>query len=137
MEKVTLEPGTQATVTWQVSEADLASAIGVDLSDAFPGVLATARMVALLEVAASRVLRPLLAEGELSVGVTGNVAHSAATPPGATVRATAQFIRQEGKMYVFEVWAEDDGGEIGRGLHKRAIVSSERLVSGAARRCPV
>ena len=105
------------------------------MSDIFPGVLATARMIALMEVAASRVLRPLLAEGELSVGVTVEVSHSAATPPGATVRAAARFLRQEGKMYVFEVWAEDGGGEIGRGVHKRAIVSSERLEIGAARRC--
>jgi len=135
MERATLDPGAHASVTWRVSDADLASAIGVGMSDVFPGVLATARMIALMEVAASRVLRPLLAESELSVGVTVDVSHSAATPPGATVRATAQFLRQEGKMYVFEVWAEDDGGEIGRGVHKRAIVSSERLEIGAVRRC--
>src|SRR5215510_1726625 len=135
MERATLDPGAHASVTWRVSDADLASAIGVGMSDIFPGVLATARMIALMEVAASRVLRPLLAEGELSVGVTVDVSHSAATPPGATVRATARFIRREGKMYVFEVWAEDDGGEIGRGVHKRAIVLSERLEIGAVRRC--
>src|SRR5262245_44282718 len=135
MDRAILDPGARACVTWRVSDADLASAIGVGMSDVFPGVLATARMIALMEVAASRVLRPLLAESELSVGVTVDVSHSAATPPGATVRATAQFLRQEGKMYVFEVWAEDDGGEIGRGVHKRAIVSAERLEIGAVRRC--
>jgi fluoroacetyl-CoA thioesterase len=136
MERATIDPGAHAGVTWRVSEADLASAIGVGMSDVFPGVLATARMIALMEVAAARVMRPLLAEGELSVGVTVDVTHSAATPPGATVLVTARFLRQEGKIYVFEVWAEDDGGEIGRGVHKRAIVSSERLEIGAARRCP-
>jgi fluoroacetyl-CoA thioesterase len=135
MERARLDLGAHASVTWRVSDADLASAIGVGMSDVFPGVLATARMIALMEVAASRVMRPLLAEGELSVGVTVDVSHSAATPPGATVRAKARFLRQEGKMYVFEVWAEDDGGEIGRGVHKRAIVSSERLEIRALRRC--
>jgi fluoroacetyl-CoA thioesterase len=135
MERAMLDPGAHACVTWRVSDADLASAIGVGMSDEFPGVLATARMIALMEVAASRVMRPLLAEGELSVGVTVDVSHSAATPPGATVRATARFLRQEGKLYVFEVWAEDDGGKIGRGVHKRAIVSSERLEIRALRRC--
>jgi predicted thioesterase len=136
MERTTLETDANACVTCRVSEADLASAIAIDLSDSFPGVLATSRMIALMEVAAARVLRPLLAEGELSVGVSVDVMHSAATPAGATVRATARFLRQEGKMYVFEVTAEDDGGEIGRGTHKRAIISSDRLVTGAARRCP-
>lgn len=33
-----------------------------------------------------------------------------------------------------EVSATDDSGEIGRGTHKRAIVSVERLLTGAARR---
>jgi predicted thioesterase len=40
----------------------------------------------------------------------------------------------EGKFYVFEVVAHDRGGEIGRGMHKRAIVNVDRLLSGAARR---
>jgi predicted thioesterase len=130
-----LEPGAEASVIRRVTEADLASAIAIDLPDAFPGVFATARMIALMEVAAARVLQPLLADGEFSVGVTVDVAHSAATPPGATVRARARFVRQEGKVYVFDVWAEDEGGEIGRGVHKRAIVAAERLLNGAARRC--
>src|SRR5262245_53950340 len=122
MERTTLNPDANASVTLRVSEADLADVIAIDQSDAFPAVLATARMIALMEVAASRVLQPLLGEGELSVGVTVEVAHSAATPLGAMVRATARFLEQEGKVYVFEVRAEDEGGEIGRGLHKRAIV---------------
>ncbi|MBI1762888.1 MAG: thioesterase [Acidobacteria bacterium] len=136
MERALLEVGAEASVIWRVAEADLVSAIAVGLPDAFPAVFATARMIALMEVAAARVLRPLLAAGELSVGVTVDVAHSAATPLGATVQTRARFVRQEGKVYVFEVWAEDEGGEIGRGLHKRAIVATERPLNGAARRCP-
>jgi fluoroacetyl-CoA thioesterase len=37
---------------------------------------------------------------------------------------------------LFEVIAEDEGGEIGRGKHKRAIVDSERLRAGANKRMP-
>jgi len=33
----------------------------------------------------------------------------------------------------FEVVARDRGGEIGRGTHKRAIISAERLLAGAER----
>jgi predicted thioesterase len=134
MERGILEPGAYASVKWLVAENDLAQAIAVDASDAFPGVLATARMIALMEVAAARALRPLLAEGELSVGVMVEVSHSAPTPLGANVQAMARFLRLEGKVYVFEVWASDDGGEIGRGVHKRAIVSTDRLINGALRR---
>ncbi len=42
----------------------------------------------------------------------------------------------EGKLYVFEVVATDDAGEIGRGTHRRAIVSVERIMAGAAKRAP-
>jgi hypothetical protein len=34
-----------------------------------------------------------------------------------------------------EICARDAGGEIGRGLHKRAAVVAARLVQGAVRRC--
>jgi predicted thioesterase len=91
-------------------------------------------MVAFMEVAAARVLRPHLREGEVSVGVSVDVVHTAATPPGATVTATARFLGKEGKLFLFEVVATDDAGEIGRGTHKRAVVGAERLVAGAARR---
>jgi predicted thioesterase len=91
-------------------------------------------MVALMELAAARVLRPHLGAGELSVGVSVDVMHTAATPPGATVTATARFLGREGKLFLFEVSAADNAGEIGRGRHKRAVVASERLVAGAARR---
>jgi predicted thioesterase len=70
----------------------------------------------------------------MSVGVAVDVLHTAATPPGATVTATARLTGRDGKLYVFEVTASDEGGEIGRGTHKRAVVSASRLLAGAAKR---
>jgi len=130
------EPELNATATAQliVGPQDLASSISVETGDQFPAVLATARMVALMEIAASRVLKPLLRPGELSVGVTVDITHTAPTPPGAQVTTTARYAGREGKLFLFEVSASDPGGEIGRGWHKRAIVTSERLQSGAAKR---
>jgi fluoroacetyl-CoA thioesterase len=80
------------------------------------------------------VLQPLLGPGELSVGVTVDVSHTAPTPVGAQVTATARYAGREGKLFLFEVSVSDPAGEVGRGWHKRAIVSNERLQSGAARR---
>ena len=128
-----LEINTTASASIVVQTSDLASALQID-DDKFPPVLATARMVALMEVAAARVLKPLLGPGELSVGVSVDVVHAAPTPVGASVVATATFTGREGKLFVFQVVASDDAGEVGRGTHKRAIVSTERIVSGAARR---
>ncbi len=133
------EPELNATATAEliVGPADLANSLSSETADSFPAVFATARMVALMEIAASRVLQPLLAPGELSVGVTVDVNHTAPTPPGAKVTATARYTGREGKLFLFEVSAADAGGEVGRGRHKRAIVTSERLQSGAAKRVAV
>ena len=122
------------TATLLVGPQDLASSISSETGDEFPPVLATARMIALMEIAAGRVLQPLLGPGELSVGVTVDISHTAPTPPGAEVIATARYAGREGRLFLFEVSVADPGGEVGRGWHKRAIVSSERLQSGAAKR---
>ena len=121
-----------ASARLKVAPSDLASALNLEPGDSFPPVFATSRMVALMEVAAARVLGPHLAAGEVSVGVSIDVVHTAATPPGATVTATAKFVGRDGKLFLFELSAADDAGEIGKGTHKRAIVASERIVAGAA-----
>ena len=130
------EPAANSTATARltVAPSDLANTLNLEPGDAFPPVFATSRMVGLMEVAAARVLRPHLREGEVSVGVSVDVVHSAATAPGVTVTATARFVGREGKLFLFEISAADSAGEVGRGTHKRAIVSSERLVAGASRR---
>ena len=132
-----LLPGAVGTAEQVVRASDLASALSADHADSFPDVFATARMVALMEVAAARAMAGILEEGELTAGVSINVTHSAATPPGLTVSARAHFVGMEGKFYRFEVFAEDDAGEIGRGFHSRAILRHARLLEGAERRRPV
>ena len=128
------EVNAAATAVLLVGPNDLASSISNEGGDEFPAVLATARMVALMETAASRVLQPLLNPGELSVGVTVDITHTAPTPAGVLVTANARYTGREGKLFVFEISAHDQGGEIGRGSHKRAIVETERLQRAAAKR---
>jgi len=130
------EVGASATVDLVVREADCASALRLsnDPLDNFPSVFATTRMIALMELAGARLMHPLLQPGEMSVGAHVDVSHIAATPIGAKVTATATYRGRDGKLFVFDVIAHDPGGEIGRGTHKRAIISEERLLSGAARR---
>lgn len=128
------ETGATATAAMKVRTRDLASVLPLEAGDAYPAVLATSRMIALMEIAASRILRPLLRDGELSVGVAVDIAHTAPTPVGASVIATARYVRRDGNVFVFEVRAADPAGEIGKGVHKRAIVSEERLMHGAAKR---
>jgi fluoroacetyl-CoA thioesterase len=128
------EINTTASAEIFVSATDLASALSLETEDSYPPVFATSRMVALMEVASSRLFRPFLGPGELSVGVTIDVSHKAATPRGIKVTANARYLGRDGKLFVFEVAAHDRGGEIGRGTHRRAIILTERLLAGAERR---
>jgi fluoroacetyl-CoA thioesterase len=129
-----IEIGSAATASIVVTGADLASVLNQTPDDAFPSVYATSRMVGLMELAASRAMRSALRAGELSVGVSVNIQHTAATSIGARVDAEARFAGMDGKLFTFEVAARDAGGEIGRGVHRRAIVAEGRLVQGAPRR---
>lgn len=126
--------GATAEARTRVTHADLASAVGLAAGDVFPPVYATSRLVALMEIAAARVLTPFLAAGEMSVGVSVDIVHAAATPAGAPVTATATLVGHEGKLFVFGVAARDPAGEVGRGTHKRAIVDAARLSAGAGKR---
>ncbi len=130
------EPPLNSTATAELTVAgsDLASASPDSPPPVFPAVLATARMVALMEVASARIVQPFLVAGETSVGVNLQVTHTAATAPGAKVRAEARYLGREGKLFLFEVAAYDPAGEIGRARHTRAVVTTARLEAGAARR---
>ena len=121
-------------LTHLVQPEDLAKGLSIDPQDDFPEVFATSRMVAVMELAAARLMKPLLKEGELSVGVNVSVNHLAATPDGEEVRAVAVFKGMEGKLYKFKVELHDKGGMAGEGTHTRAIVKTERLVQGAINR---
>src|SRR3982750_1848477 len=108
------EMNTTATAQWVVRPEDLASALPIEMGGAFPPGFATARIVGLMEIAPARVLQPLLGPGELSVGVTVDISHTAPTPVGAQVTATARYAGREGKLFLFEVSVSDPAGEVGR-----------------------
>lgn len=126
--------GATASASMTVTDADTAKALAVMAEDDFPDVFATARMVALMELAAARCITPLLQEGELSVGVGVNIQHLAATAKLDVVQAIATYLGTEGKLHKFSIEAFDSGGKIGTGTHTRAIVRTERLLAGAQAR---
>jgi len=125
--------GTQAEAVQIVTQDDLASILG-EVDDIFPKVFATSKMVALMEIAASRVLKKFLLSGECSVGIEININHVSATSIGAKVRAQATLIDFVDNVFTFTVQASDESGLIGEGTHKRSIVNIERLEKGALRK---
>jgi len=72
--------------------------------------------------------------GQTSVGTAISVEHTAASPIGATVTATAKITAIDGRKIEFEVAARDNVGEIGRGTHTRFIVDAERFMTKASAR---
>jgi len=125
--------GSEAKAMQIVCEDDLASILG-DVDDIFPKVFATSKMIALMEIAASRVLKKFLSNSECSVGIEININHISPTTIGATVRAQAILIDFVDHIFTFTVKAFDESGLIGEGTHKRSIVNIERLERGALRK---
>ena len=122
--------GSKAEVVQVVTLDDLASILG-EVDDIFPKVFATSKMVALMEIAASRVLKKFLSNSECSVGIEVNINHVSPTSIGAKVRAQAILIEIVDHIFTFTVKAFDESGLIGEGTHKRSIVDIERLEKGA------
>jgi fluoroacetyl-CoA thioesterase len=90
-------------------------------------VLATPVMINLFEAAALAAIEHLLPSGHQSLGIHLDVSHTAATPIGLRVIATAEVIRVEGRTVTFRVAARDEFEEIGGGTHQRVVVSVERF----------
>ena len=129
-----IQPGDTAEASFIVQAGDTARGLSISPEDNFPEVFATSRMVALMELAAARVMQRILQPGELSVGVIVDVRHTAATPVGCMVRAVARYVGPEGRLHRFQIEAFDEAGPIGDATHTRAVVSTERLLKGAERR---
>jgi predicted thioesterase len=86
-------------------------------------VLATPVMINLIEAAALSAIEHLLPVGHQSLGTVLNVRHTAATPVGMRVTATAEVIAVEGRLVRFRVEARDEKEAIGEGTHERVVVN--------------
>jgi len=98
-----------------------------DIFRSMPDVLATGFMVGLMEWACVELLRPHLDPGEGSLGISIDVSHEAATPPGHEVTVDATLAAIDGRKLSFDVVAHDERDLIGRGKHGRSIVLWEKF----------
>jgi len=117
--------GDTATVHTTVDQTNTAQAVG---SGSLP-VFATPMVIALMERAACEAIVNELAPGQSSVGTEINVAHTAASPVGAQVSATATVTQAKGRQVQFELIAHCGEQEIGRGTHTRFIIDAERFMA--------
>ena len=111
----TLEPGIQGVLERTV-EAQHCTRRGDH------DIFSTPNLVLLLEEAAIEGLAPHIRADQASVGTKIDIAHTAATLLGQTVRATATVTEVDRRRVVFDIRVEDDIEVIGTGTHERFVV---------------
>jgi len=111
-----------------VSDDDTALALG---SGEVP-VLATPRVVRLVEQATVRAIDGRLEAGSTTVGHRVQLDHLAPSAVGASVRAEAVLETVEGRRLTFRVTAADAQGLVAAGRITRVVVDKERFVEKAA-----
>lgn len=120
-----IQEGLTYTSRLTVGEGDTAIALG---SGDMP-VLATPRMMALMENAAMLAVAPELEEGNTTVGGHIESSHLKPSAIGKEVSATATLTKVEGKKLYFSIVAKMDDAVIGEGTHLRFIVNKEKFMS--------
>src|SRR5262245_20620608 len=126
----TLEPGLTATVELLVGANDTAAAF----SSGAVAVLATPRLIGLLEESAFLAVLPALAEEQTTVGTRVDVRHLAATPVGMRVTASAELLEVYERRLRFRIQAYDERELVAEGTHERAIVNCARFLERVAQK---
>lgn len=116
--------GLKGVASMEVTEADTAIA----MRSGSVAVLATPRVVALLEQATCAALQGHLAEGCTTVGMRVQVDHLQPTPVGGRVDAEAILEKIEGRRLTFMVSASDTKGVVAAGRVTRVLVEVDRFM---------
>ena len=109
-----------------VSDEDTAVAFG---SGDVP-VLATPRIAALVEEAASTAIAEDLDESATSVGTHLEIDHLMPSAVGDTVVAEARVMRCTGRRIEFHVQVKQDDVLLARGNHVRVVVDRDEFLQG-------
>lgn len=119
-----IEVGAHGSVELVVTDDDTALAFR---SGDVP-VLATPRVVALVEEASVAAIAGRLPAGETSVGMRVQLDHLAPTPVGASVLAEASLDKVEGRRLIFTVSVTDGRGLVAVGKVTRVVVDLARFL---------
>ena len=128
--KATLKAGLEHELRFRVPDSKTVPALYPEASEfqAMPRVLATGYMVGLIEWACIQAVNPHIDwPNEQTVGISINVDHTAATPPGLEVCARVKLIEVDGKRLVFETELSDGVDNISKGTHERFIINAEKF----------
>ena len=117
----TLSPGLKVRKRYEIDERRTTNHQGEGL-----GVYATPAMVLDVEVTCNELVRPLLGDGQATVGTRVEIDHLAPTPSGAWVDVQAELVEVDDRKLTFDVVIVDAVEQVGRAKHKRFIVDTDR-----------
>jgi fluoroacetyl-CoA thioesterase len=130
--KDTLKPGLKVDFSFTIPEDKTVPFLYPEAEEmqVMPKVFATGFMVGLFEWACIKAMNPHLDwPAEQSVGVGVEFDHTAATPPGLTVRITGELVEMQGKKLTFKLKGHDGVDQISQGTHVRYVIDAEKFNS--------
>jgi fluoroacetyl-CoA thioesterase len=128
--KDSLKPGIEYAHNFIVPADKTVSALYPEAEEfkVMPEVFATGFLVGLIEWACIRAVNPHLNwPEEQTVGVSININHLAATPPGLGVTAKVKLLQVDGRRLKFDVEVYDDIDLISQGEHERVIINKQKF----------
>ena len=111
-----MKPGIERTATYEIQQHHTTGHAGAAL-------FATPSMIGLMEVVCLETVQPLLDEGQTTVGIHVCVSHEKPAMPGETVEISCRLTEVDGRKLQFEVEARVGDRILGRGTHRRAVMS--------------
>ena len=127
-----LKPGLTGFAATVITKDKLATQVGSGIAPVF----ASPMMIALMEAACVDCAEKYLPEGHQSLGTHLDINHTAPTPEGCTVTATATLAAITGRKLIFNVEAHDGIEKIGHGVHTRIVVDNSRFLARVAAKSP-
>ena len=134
--KDTLKIGDTHTLRYVVPKRMTVPELLPDHADfmSIPAVLATAYMIALMELASTELPAQHIDDGEGSLVTHVDVSHVAATLVGQEVTIVTTVSAIEGRKITFNVTASDGVDTIGEGRHMRMVVPWSRFKQAVNRK---
>ncbi|MGI6008525.1 MAG: thioesterase family protein [Methanomethylophilus sp.] len=122
-----IEVGMKAERKLKVGEGDTAVAWG---SGTLP-VLATPKMILLIEQTAMDALEGALEPGDTTVGTKVDIDHVSSSPVGSEVVCRVEVVEVDRARIRFKVSVTDKFGDVGTGFHERFRVHSDKFMAKA------
>jgi fluoroacetyl-CoA thioesterase len=121
--------GLKGSTTYRVGLDDLADRLGGSVP-----VLASPRIITLIENTCVAAVDHLLPPGQTTVGHVFKISHLAPTPVDWTVTVVVELTGINDRALTYHVEAHDDVGKIAEGEHVRFVISNERFSDRLDRR---